>query len=46
MRQRRKIVSLEKSNKLYEKWIKRLIGIVCILVVFNVFLVLVVIKSP
>ncbi|QCD93520.1 hypothetical protein DEO72_LG5g1595 [Vigna unguiculata] len=46
IKQRRKIVSLEKSNKLYEKWIKRLIRIVCVLVVVNVFLVSVVIKSP
>jgi len=46
IRKRRKIVSLEKSKKLYEKWVKRLIEIVCVLVVVKVFLVSVVIKSP
>jgi len=38
-KQKRKICTLEKSNKLYEKWVKYLIRVVCVVVVLNIILV-------
>ncbi|XP_027910407.1 uncharacterized protein LOC114169452 [Vigna unguiculata] len=44
--QNREICSLEKSIKLYEKWVKCLIGVVGVVVVLNIILVSVLLKSP
>ena len=44
--QNKEICSLEKSIKLYEKWVKCLIGVVGVVVVLNIILVSVLLKSP